>query len=44
MLIASGWIILRFTYRAITGSPGSVARRISATLERWSRVEPPDAA
>jgi very-short-patch-repair endonuclease len=44
MLIAAGWIILRFTYRAITGTPGSVARRISATLERWSRVEPPDAA
>lgn len=44
MLIAAGWIVLRFTYRAITGTPGSVARRISAALDRWSLVEPPDAA
>ena len=42
--IAAGWIILRFTYRAITGTPGPVARRISAALERWALVEPPDAA
>ena len=44
MLIAAGWIVLRFTYRAITGTPGAVARRITAALERWSLVEPPDAA
>ena len=44
MLIAAGWIVLRFTYRAITGTPGSVARRISTALERWALVEPPDAA
>jgi very-short-patch-repair endonuclease len=42
-LIASGWIVLRFTYRAITDRPGSVARQISAALVRWSRVHPPDA-
>ena len=43
-LIAAGWIVVRFTYRSITSSPATVARRIERTCERWSGVAPPDAA
>jgi very-short-patch-repair endonuclease len=42
-LIAAGWIVLRFSYRSITTTPGVVARRIRATTDRW-RSPPPDAA
>jgi very-short-patch-repair endonuclease len=35
-LLAAGWIVLRFTYRAITTRPAETARRIEATLARWS--------
>jgi very-short-patch-repair endonuclease len=44
LLIAAGWIILRFTYRSITGRPGEVARQIESALNRWAVVIPPDAA
>jgi very-short-patch-repair endonuclease len=35
-LLAAGWIVLRFTYRAITTRPAETARRIAATVERWT--------
>ncbi len=44
MLIAAGWIILRFTYRSITGRPGSVAQQMRGALDRWAAVAPPDVA
>jgi very-short-patch-repair endonuclease len=43
-LTVAGWIVLRFTYRSITRSPGRVATRIRGALDRWSMVQPPDAA
>ena len=43
-LIAAGWLVVRFTYRAITTSPSTVARRIRAALDRWSPAPSPDAA
>jgi very-short-patch-repair endonuclease len=41
---ARGWIVLRFTYRAITSRPGRVAGQIRAAIERWAGVASPDAA
>ena len=35
-LLAAGWIVLRFTYRAITTRPSDVAQRIMATIARWT--------
>jgi very-short-patch-repair endonuclease len=35
-LLAAGWIVLRFTYRAITTRPKHTADRIVATIARWS--------
>lgn len=35
-LIADGWIVIRFTYRAITSRPNETARRIAAAVARWS--------
>ncbi len=35
-LLAAGWIVLRFTYRAVTTRPKETADRIAATIERWS--------
>jgi very-short-patch-repair endonuclease len=43
-LIAAGWIPVRFTYRAITRHPLTVATRIRTALDRWSDLAPPDAA
>lgn len=47
-LSAAGWIVLRFTYRAITSRPKATADRIRAALDRWSTpipgAVPPDAA
>ena len=43
-LIAAGWIVVRFTYRAITVRPSAVARRIRAATERWLTAPSPDAA
>ena len=34
-LIAAGWIIVRFTYRAITARPKATADRIAAAVARW---------
>ena len=41
---AHGWIVLRFTYRAITTRPGRVAGQIRAAIDRWVGVASPDAA
>lgn len=35
-LIAAGWIVLRFSYRAITTRPKATAERIAATVARWT--------
>jgi very-short-patch-repair endonuclease len=35
-LIAAGWIVLRFTYRAITTRPKETADRIAATVAQWT--------
>lgn len=43
-LIAAGWIVVRFTYRAMTVRPSAVARRIRAATERWMTAPSPDAA
>jgi very-short-patch-repair endonuclease len=43
-LIAAGWIVIRFTYRAIIVRPSTVARRIRAATERWTAAPSPDAA
>ncbi len=46
-LIAAGWIVVRFTYRAIVSRPSATAQRIRAAVERWatpgvrSTVPPP---
>lgn len=33
--IAHGWIVLRFTYRAITSRPSAVARQIRNAVDTW---------
>ena len=35
-LLAAGWIVLRFTYRAITTRPAETAERIAATIAQWT--------
>jgi very-short-patch-repair endonuclease len=35
VLSAAGWIVLRFTYRAITRQPVRTARHIKDTVARW---------
>ncbi len=35
-LIAAGWIVLRFTYRAITTRPKETADRIAAAVAQWT--------
>jgi very-short-patch-repair endonuclease len=39
-LTASGWIVVRFTYRAITQYPKETAVRIRAAVDRWKRPGP----
>ena len=34
-LIGAGWIVVRFTYRAITVRPKATADRIAAAVARW---------
>jgi very-short-patch-repair endonuclease len=46
-LIAAGWIVVRFTYRAIVTRPTATANRIRAAIDRWTpatAAPPPDAA
>ena len=40
-LIAAGWIVVRFTYRAITLAPGRTAERIRSVVDRWQHTAPP---
>ena len=40
-LTAAGWIVVRFTYRSITSTPGWTAQRIRAAVARWSDVSHP---
>ncbi len=40
-LTASGWIVVRFTYRAITLAPGPTAERIREVVERWRNASDP---
>ena len=35
-LVAAGWIVVRFTYRAITTRPAATARRIATAITRWT--------
>jgi len=35
-LIAAGWIVVRFTYRAVTTRAKATADRIAAAVARWS--------
>jgi very-short-patch-repair endonuclease len=35
-LLAAGWIVLRFTYRAITTRPNETAERIAAAVAQWT--------
>ena len=35
-LIAAGWIVVRFTYRAVTTRPKATADRIRAAIDRWA--------
>jgi very-short-patch-repair endonuclease len=35
-LVAAGWIVVRFTYRAIVSRPAATAQRIRAAVDRWS--------
>ena len=35
-LVAAGWIVVRFTYRAITARAKATADRIAAAVARWS--------
>lgn len=43
-LIGAGWIVLRFTYRAIIARPKATADRIRAAIDQWSDAPAPDAA
>jgi very-short-patch-repair endonuclease len=46
-LIAAGWIVVRFTYRAIVTRPTATANRIRSAIDRWTpatAAPPPDAA
>ena len=40
-LVAAGWIVVRFTYRAVTIRPKATADRIRAALRRWAPGHPP---
>ena len=43
-LIGKGWIVLRFTYRAIVTAPGQTAHRIRGAVDRWRDAPTPGAA
>lgn len=43
-LISAGWIVLRFTYRAIVARPKATADQILAAIDQWSDAPAPDAA
>jgi very-short-patch-repair endonuclease len=43
-LAAAGWIVVRFTYRAIIARPARTAARIREVVARWGQLESPDGA
>jgi len=43
-LIGGGWIVLRFTYRAVITRPKATADRILGAVAQWSEAPAPDAA
>ena len=43
-LIAAGWVVLRFTYRAIITRPKATADRILGAVSQWAGAPAPDAA
>ncbi len=42
-LISTGWVVVRFSYRAVTTRPGRTAERIREAVDRWSSTPSPDA-
>ena len=40
-LRAAGWIVMRFTYRAIVQRASDTARRIRRAVDRWAALTPP---
>lgn len=42
-LHAAGWIVVRFTYRAVVGRPADTARRLDRLVRRWADLPAPDA-
>jgi very-short-patch-repair endonuclease len=40
-LAAAGWIVVRFTYRAVTRTPATTAKRIKSVVRRWQPTAPP---
>ena len=43
-MLAAGWLVIRFTYRAVTTHPAVVAHQIEGALARWGNQPAPDAA
>ncbi len=43
-LISAGWVVLRFTYRAIVTRPSAAAERIRSAVAQWADTPAPDAA
>lgn len=43
-LISAGWVVLRFTYRAIITRPKATADRILRAVSQWADAPAPDAA
>lgn len=41
-LHGAGWIVFRFTYRAVVTKPADTARRLRRAIDRWSHLPPPD--
>jgi very-short-patch-repair endonuclease len=43
-LISAGWVVLRFTYRAVITRPKATADRILGAVSQWAGAPAPDAA
>lgn len=43
-LRAAGWIVFRYTHRAIVARPGDTARRIARAVDKWRHLPNPDPA
>ena len=42
-LLAAGWIVVRFSYRAVVTTPSRTADRIRRAVEQWASTPAPDA-